>query len=398
MSIRIIYSILLVTLFFSCGEQVQKDEHGHDDDELSNASHEQGTHSEEDHLELTNQQFGALKMKIDTIGRRNLGDYVEATGELHVPPQNEAAVTTVIGGNISSIEVLVGDKVKKGQPLAYLSHPNIVLAQSDYLKAYSDSEFLGKEFERQRKLYENGVGSGMNFQKAEATYKASKGNTLAMEAQLKQLGISAKNVEQGNISNRVALRSPIGGHIQEIRAKIGQYVAPQTPVFDVVNADHVHVDFTVYEKDAHKVAIGQTVRFLVPSRSETELESEIYTISKAFDENPRAIHVHAEIPHTEIQLIPGSFVQGRIEVSNSKSMALPQTALVEEDGKSFIFKAEKDGDGWKFKPLEVIIGKQDAGWAGFTFLEKISPSTLFAQNNAYYLMAELKKGEAEHSH
>ena len=398
MRIRIIYSILLVTLFFSCGEQVQKDEHGHDDDELSNASHEQGTHSEEDHLELTNQQFGALKMKIDTIGRRNLGDYVEATGELHVPPQNEAAVTTVIGGNISSIEVLVGDKVKKGQPLAYLSHPNIVLAQSDYLKAYSDSEFLGKEFERQRKLYENGVGSGMNFQKAEATYKASKGNTLAMEAQLKQLGISAKNVEQGNISNRVALRSPIGGHIQEIRAKIGQYVAPQTPVFDVVNADHVHVDFTVYEKDAHKVAIGQTVRFLVPSRSETELESEIYTISKAFDENPRAIHVHAEIPHTEIQLIPGSFVQGRIEVSNSKSMALPQTALVEEDGKSFIFKAEKDGDGWKFKPLEVIIGKQDAGWAGFTFLEKISPSTLFAQNNAYYLMAELKKGEAEHSH
>ncbi len=398
MSIRIIYSILLVTLFFSCGEQVQKDEHGHDDDELSNASHEQGTHSEEDHLELTNQQFGALKMKIDTVGRRNLGDYVEATGELHVPPQNEATVTTVIGGNISSIEVLVGDKVKKGQPLAYLSHPNIVLAQSDYLKAYSDSEFLGKEFERQRKLYENGVGSGMNFQKAEATYKASKGNTLAMEAQLKQLGISAKNVEQGNISNRVALRSPIGGHIQEIRAKIGQYVAPQTPVFDVVNADHVHVDFTVYEKDAHKVAIGQTVRFLVPSRSETELESEIYTISKAFDENPRAIHVHAEIPHTEIQLIPGSFVQGRIEVSNSKSMALPQTALVEEDGKSFIFKAEKDGDGWKFKPLEVIIGKQDAGWAGFTFLEKISPSTLFAQNNAYYLMAELKKGEAEHSH
>ncbi len=142
MRIRIIYSILLVTLFFSCGEQVQKDEHGHDDDELSNASDEQGTHSEEDHLELTNQQFGALKMKIDTIGRRNLGDYVEATGELHVPPQNEAAVTTVIGGNISSIEVLVGDKVKKGQPLAYLSHPNIVQAQSDYLKAYSDSEFL----------------------------------------------------------------------------------------------------------------------------------------------------------------------------------------------------------------------------------------------------------------
>ena len=398
MRIRIIYPILLVTFFFSCGEQVHKDEHSHDDDELANASDEHGTHSEEDYLELTNQQFGALKMKIDTVGRRNLGDYVEATGELHVPPQNEAAVTTVIGGNIMDIEVLVGDKVKKGQPLAYLSHPNIVQAQADYLKAFSDTEFLKKEFERQKKLYENGVGSGMNFQKAEATYTASRGNELAMKAQLKQLGIQAKQVQQGTISNRVALRSPIDGHVQAILAKTGQYVAPETPVFDVINADHVHVDFTVYEKDAHKVAIGQTVRFLVPSRSEVELESKIYTISKAFDENPRAIHVHAEIPQTDIQLIPGSFVQGRIEVSNSTTIALPQTAIIEEEGKIFIFKAEKQGAVWRFEPFEVVIDKQDNGWAGITFLKNVSPTTQFAQNNAYYLMAELKKGEAEHSH
>ncbi|MGB5818704.1 MAG: efflux RND transporter periplasmic adaptor subunit [Saonia sp.] len=393
MKITRIYIVITFLLFFACGDHQHKGEPGHHEDEAS-----LDEHSEEAHIELTPRQFDALKIKIDTMGSRNLGDYVEAMGELHLPPQNDATVTTVVGGNIVSIEVLIGDKVKKGQPLAYLSHPNIVQVQSDYLKAYSDSEFLEKEFERQKKLYENGVGSGMNFQKAEASYKASKGNLLALEAQIRQLGISVSSVRQGSISNRVALRSPISGYVQTIEAKTGQYVAPQTPIFDVVDTDHVHVDFTVYEKDAHKMAIGQTVRFVVPSRSETELVSEIYTISKAFEENPRAIHVHAEIPKTDIQLIPGSFVQGRIEISNTKSMALPQAAVAEEDGKSFIFISEKQDDGWLFKPLEVIVSGKDAGWAGITFLEEFPPATQFAHNNAYYLMAELKKGEAEHSH
>ena len=48
------------------------------------------------------------------------------TGNLEVPPQNEATVTAIVGSNVTLIKVIEGDKVSKGQVLAYLSHPNLI--------------------------------------------------------------------------------------------------------------------------------------------------------------------------------------------------------------------------------------------------------------------------------
>ncbi len=94
---------------------------------------------------LTAKQFDALQMEIDTLQMRNMSGYVKANGQLEVPPQNEATITTVVGANVVSIEVFEGDKVNKGQTVAYLSHPNIIQKQTDYLNAYSNSQFLKKE-------------------------------------------------------------------------------------------------------------------------------------------------------------------------------------------------------------------------------------------------------------
>ena len=101
---------------------------------------------------LSKQQFNALKMKIDTLTLRNMSGYVEANGTLEVPPQNEAAITSVVGANVVSIKVIEGDKVSKGQVVAYLSHPNIIKLQTDYLNAHSNSVFLKKNYERQKKI------------------------------------------------------------------------------------------------------------------------------------------------------------------------------------------------------------------------------------------------------
>ena len=49
-------------------------------------------------------------MEVDTLAQRNMSGYVEANGQLEVPPQNEATITTVVGANVVSIEVIEGDK------------------------------------------------------------------------------------------------------------------------------------------------------------------------------------------------------------------------------------------------------------------------------------------------
>ena len=394
-----ILTVIVLTIFVSaCGNKEnhsEEDSHSHDEEQKTEVNEEQ---HDEDEVMLSQQQFDALKMKIDTLALRNMSGYVEANGTLEVPPQNEAAITTVIGANVVSIEVIEGDKVNKGQVVAYLSHPNIIQAQTDYLNAYSNSNFLKKNYERQQKLYEAGVGSGANFQKAEAEYDASKAMVNGMEAQLKILNINTSSVRNGTIAQRIALRSPIEGFVQKVEVKTGQYVEPQTELFEIVNTHHVHADLMVFEKDVYKVMEGQKVNFTVQSIPDTELTAEIYSVSKTFEDNPKAVHVHAEIENKKGNLIPGMYIQGKIQVDNTQTKALPESAIIKEGERYYVFSVEKENNDWSFKPIEVMLGTKDGDWVSIQFIEDIESSTQFAYNNAYYLNAEMKKGEAEHEH
>jgi len=394
-----ILTVMVLAIFVSaCGNKEnhnENDGHSHDEEEKTEVNEE---HHDEDEVMLSQQQFDALKMKIDTLALRNMSGYVEANGTLEVPPQNEAAITTVVGANVVSIEVIEGDKVNKGQVVAYLSHPNIIQAQTDYLNAYSNSELAKKNYERQQKLYDAGVGSGANFQKAEAEYQASKAMVNGLEAQLRILNVNTTSVRNGTIAQRIALRSPIEGFVQKVEVKTGQYVEPQTELFEIVNTHHVHADLMVFEKDVYKVQKGQKVNFTVQSIPDAELIAEIYSVSKTFEDNPKAVHVHAEIENKKGNLIPGMYIQGKIQVDNTQTKALPESAIIKEGERYYVFSVEKENDDWSFKPIAVVLGTKDGDWVSVQFTENIESNTKFAYNNAYYLNAEMKKGEAEHAH
>ncbi|WP_179319595.1 efflux RND transporter periplasmic adaptor subunit [Winogradskyella helgolandensis] len=394
-----ILTVMVLAIFVSaCGNKEnhnENDGHSHYEEEKTEVNE---AHNESEEVMLSQQQFDALKMKIDTLALRNMSGYVEANGTLEVPPQNEAAITTVIGANVVSIEVIEGDKVNKGQVVAYLSHPNIIKLQTDYLNAYSNSNFLKKNYERQQKLYEAGVGSGANFQKAEAEYDASKAMVNGLEAQLRILNVNTTSVRNGTIAQRIALRSPIEGFVQKVEVKTGQYVEPQTEIFEIVNTHHVHADLMVFEKDVYKVQKGQKVNFTVQSIPDTELTAEIYSVSKTFEDNPKAVHVHAEIENKKGNLIPGMYIQGKIQVDNTQTKALPESAVIKEGDRYYVFSVEKENNDWSFKPIEVVLGNKDGDWVSIQFIQDIESNTQFAYNNAYYLNAEMKKGEAEHAH
>lgn len=355
-------------------------------------------HDRTEEVMLTAHQFEALNMKIGTLANRSMSGYVEANGQLEVPPQNEAAITSVMGSNVVSIQVIEGDKVHKGQIVAYLSHPDIIQIQTDYLKAHSNNDYLKKDYERQKKLYDSDVGSGMSYQKAEAEYNASKALVKGMEAQLKLLQLNHNGIRKGTIYQKIALRSPIEGHVQKVKVKTGQYVAPETELFEIVNTHHVHADLMVFEKDVNKVKEGQTVRFLVQSLSDQEFIAKIYSVGKTFEDSPKAIHIHADIENKKGDLIPGMYIHGKIMVNNTKIQALPESAIVKDGDKFFVFSVGKEKEDWSFRPVEVFKGIGDEGWISLTFPKKIPSGTQFAQNNAYYLLAEMKKGEAGHSH
>lgn len=347
---------------------------------------------------LSAQQFKALGMEIDTLQKRNLEGFITANGRLEVPPQNEAVVTSVFGANVSKILVIEGEQIKAGQVIAYISHPNLIQKQTDYLNAFHQYDLQKKEFARQKKLYEAGVGSGETYQRAESALNNSQSSMLGLESQLRLLHLTPERIQQGKIAQRIPVISPIDGAIHKVHVKTAQYVEAQNPMFEVVNVEHVHADLLVYEKDASKVKVGQQVNFTVESSPGKELEATIIAVGKTFEKDPKAIHVHAEIDQKPEGLIPGMYVQGRIIVDSNMAVALPESAVAKEGETFVVFTAEREGEAWSFKPIEVIPGITTGAWTKLEFLNPIAPNTKFAYNNAYYLMAQMNKGEGEHHH
>jgi len=380
---------------------VKKDLHeGHDHSADKSESKEAvDEHRHDEEVKLTQKQVDVLEIKVGKLVKTNMGGFIEVNGKLGVPPQNEAVVTSVLGANISSIKAIEGDKVKKGQVLAFISHPSIITMQTDYLQTYNKLTFLEQDYNRQKKLYEANVGSGRDYQLAQSAFSSAKGLAKGLASQLGLLGISAKSVRDGNISQVAPVRSPINGFIEKVEIKSGQYVQPQTPLFEVVNTEHIHADLMVFEKDISKVENGQTVQFTIESLGNKELTAKIYSVGKSFEEGPKALHVHAEIENKDKNLIPGMYVSARIITKNSLVQALPEDAIFQEGDKYYVFTAEKEADEkWGFTPKEVFVKSTSGGLTAFDFVAPIEKGVLVAQSGAYYLMAELKKSEAEHTH
>lgn len=376
-------------------EYNENDDHNHEE----NKNEIKDEHGHDEEARLTQKQVDILGITIDQLSEQNFGGFIEVNGKLGVPPQNEAIVTSILGANISSIKAIEGDKVKKGQTLAYISHPSIITMQTDYLQTYNKLTFLEQDYNRQKKLYEANVGSGRDYQLAQSAFSSAKGLTKGLASQLGLLGISAKNVRNGTIAQVAPIRSPIDGFIEKVEIKSGQYVQPQTPLFEVVNTKHIHADLMVFEKDISKVNNGQTVQFTIESLGNKELTAKIYSVGKSFEEGPKALHVHAEIENKDKNLIPGMYVKARIITENKLVQALPEEAIFQEEEQYFVFIAEKeDDDSWGFTPKEVLVRNTSSGFIAFDFVNSVEKGVLVAHSGAYYLMAELKKSEAEHAH
>lgn len=391
----------------------QEEEHTHDDAESH--AHETSATDEHDHsteaahdehaevVELSADQVEMLGMKFGKIETKNLSAFVRTNGKLKVPPQNKASVTAILGANIQSVNVIPGEAVVKGQILATVSHPNLIRIQTDYTQSSNELEYLESEYRRQEKLLEEEVGSGREFQKAKSEYLTMKGRVKGLESQLRQLNLNPASIKNGDISEIAAITSPIAGSINGIMVNIGQYVAPETTLFEVIDNHHIHVDLMVYEKDIAKIEKGQRVFFHTESAPDREFPAEIFAVGTTFEQDPKAVSVHAEILGDKPKmLLPGMYVKGRILLKEGSVKAVPEGALVRSGDKQLLFTAEEETESdeqvFHFTPVEVITGVKENGWVEISMAQPLSPSTRIAMNQAYFLLAEMEKGEGGHSH
>ena len=342
------------------------------------------------------------------IEMKSLGDNIKVTGSLHLYPQDQAKVSTFVGGNVKTIYVREGDWVKKGQTLVVLVHPDFIQMQQELQQQLSQLDYLKREYERKKALYDEKVSSGREYQLAESEYRSTQASINALKNKLKLLGLNVDKVLQGEIFSAIPIKSPINGYVSDIAISTGDYVPPQISLFHVTDNSKIHADFRVYEKDIYKIHQGQKVYFTVANKPGELLEGEVDDIGKTFEDDPKSVHVHASISGGDQKnMLPGMYVEGRIVEQEKNLPVVPEEAIVSNGSESYIFivtengneEHEKKGGANEerifFERIAVLTGVRDAGYIEINPSRPITDARVVVAG-AYMLSSEMIKGELEH--
>ncbi|MCD6179811.1 MAG: efflux RND transporter periplasmic adaptor subunit [Bacteroidales bacterium] len=381
----VLIALVTITGFVSCSSNNANTE---------TEEHEHNEEGEEGVVVLNKAQQKFLNLKIGNFEMRNLTTVVKINGQLEVAPKDRAGVTAILGGNVKSIKVFQGDKVKQGQVLAVLEHPDYITVQEEFATISNNLEYLKQEYERQKELFDNNVGAGKDYQKAKSEYNNAKVKYESLKSRLLLLHLSPEQVKKGKISNTINIISPISGFVNSVNIMVGIYVDTKTKMFELADNSKIHADFKVYEKDVYLLKIGQKIHFTVSNKEQKEYTAEIFAIGKQFENDTRSVHIHANILEDKIELIPGMYITGHLHTDKNYVKTLPNDAIVTQGVKSYIFIVEEENnENTKFKMTEIIKGRSDDGYTQVNFPEELPEDVRVVLNKAYYLFSDMDKDE-----
>ena len=132
-----------------------------------------------------------------------------------------------------------------------------------------------------------------------------------------------------------------------------------------------------------------------------EIVGTVFGVGKAFENDTKAVAIHAEIENKNEELISGMYVNALIDLGANVVFVLPLDAVIKADGRSFIFVLEKNDAKEKefhFKRIEVKEGTTQLGFVQIDLLQKIDKEAEIALKGAYYIQSHLTKSQGGGGH
>ena len=354
-------------------------------------------HMEENEVHLNEAQFKAAEIVLGTFSKKNLNEVVSSNGYTKLPPQNQADVSVHSSGIVKNIFVEEGEKVRKGQVIATIESPEFAKLKEAYLHSRSNLTFLKADYERQKTLNEEAVNAKKTYEKAKSDYEMEQARFASLKKQLALLNINLAE----SASATVPVLAPISGYVTEIHIRIGTAITAGTSLLNIVDNSKLHVDLLVYEKDLYKVKKGQKVRFILTNQNQNEIVGTIFGVGKAFENDTKAVAIHAEIDNKDEKLISGMYVNALIDLGANAVFALPLESVVKADGRSFIFVLDKNDSGdneYHFKRIEVKEGASQLGFVQINLLQQLPSDAKIALDGAYYIQSHLTKSQGGGGH
>ena len=238
------------------------------------------------------------------------------------------------------LEVLVknGQKVKKGQLLAKIDDGGL----NQQLVQIQILEDLAKTtYERQQRLWDQQIGSEMQFLQAKSNYEAQSKAVTQLEQQL------AKTM----------VRAPFSGTIDEVISERGTVVMPgQTELMRIINLNNMYIETDVPEKHISNISKNKDVIVEFPVLGKS-INSKIREVGNYINPSNRTFKVEIAIPNKDRSIKPNLTAKLKInDYTNKHSLLVPQNIISENAaGQQYVYIVKDKKENGEALAQKVII-------------------------------------------
>lgn len=262
-------------------------------------------------------------VSVESLRYNKFEHFVDVTGS--VETDMNVHVSPETSGNIVKIFVTEGERVSEGQVMARLN-TNAIQRNIDEIKVNLD--LANTTFERQKTLWDQNIGSEMEYLQAKSQKEALEQRLEALQAQL----------------DMAIIKSPINGTVDDIMQNTGELAGPQIPFAKVVNISKLYVNADLAEKYLKDIEVGDSV-LIDFSTIDYQVKAPITWISNIIDPNTRTFRIRIDIKNHNNLIKPNLSAVVKVRNYYSPKAIVVPSILVKNDFKGkYLYVAQKNGD------------------------------------------------------
>ena len=260
----------------------------------------------------------AVEVGVTEVKSGAFTNYIQIQGKIDA--QDNVTAYPQSPGTITAIYAKAGQHVSRGQVLVQLdnSAQRQTIAQNEATVSLNQTLY-----DRQKNLWDQKIGTEVQFLQAKTTLQASKKALSALREQAAMYRIT----------------SPISGTVDQMDLKLGQVAQPGTTGIRIVNDDILKVKADVPESYAGRVGTGNQVKILVPDANDS-LVTNVTFAAKAIDPTSRSFAVEIKLPKRK-SLRPNMTAIIKIaDYSKTNAVVIPVKAIQKSELGDYVYVNE----------------------------------------------------------
>ncbi|AFN73819.1 secretion protein HlyD [Melioribacter roseus P3M-2] len=181
------------------------------------------------------------------------------------------------------------------------------------------------------------------------------------------------------------VKSSIDGIILDLHMTPGELIGDEKHAATIANLNSVWAELNIYQKDLHKIKIGQNA-IVYFDNPENGIKGKIFYISPTVDEQTRTSTARVKLNNSNGFWKPGMFISAKVATGSTKvEKAVKLNAIQNFEGGKVVFVKDKDG----FEPRQVTIGKTNSHYA--EILRGLNLGDTYVAEGAFVIKSELMK-------